>query len=537
MKVAAGLLGILLLPIVAVPCAGLARDLTIGLATEATSIDPHFFNSAPNLTVSHHIFDGLSGEDANSRPVPQLATAWRSLDDTTWEFSLREGVTFHDGRPFTAADVVYSYCRVGKVENSPGPFTSYLKSIKAIRTPTSHTVVIETREPAPSLPLDLSQIKIIPAPSAASPSSVSPRVFTPEGCAGTDWPRTADFDGGRQAIGTGPFRLAAFAKGDRVALARFDGYWGDKPEWPSVTLKPIVDQGARVRALVGGSVDVIDKVGLDSLEFLEKIPSVTLVRGPSHRVIYLQLDHARAPTPGIEGTGGRNPLKDRRVREALSKAIDRDAITARVLFGLAGKAGQMTPPGLFGYDPDQPPEPHDPDRARKLLAEAGYPNGFALVIGAPNNRYVNDEPIARVIALMLGKVGIKATVDAMPKDVFFARMQKREFSIQLVGWGALDMADPLVHVLATPEAGQGFGPNNWGGYSNSRLDDLLRQALVTMDKAQRERLLQEASRVAMTDYALLPLHYEMSLWGLRKGLTYTSRMDQATLAMQVTSTR
>ena len=206
--------------------------------------------------------------------------------------------------------------------------------------------------------------------------------------------------------------------------------------------------------------------------------------------------------------------------------------------GIAQPAGQLLPPGMFGSNPDLKVEKYDPEGAKKLLAEAGYPDGFTLVLGTPNDRYINDEKIAQAVAQMLSRVGIKTTVDASTKSVFFKRRNKYEFSFYMAGWGSGtgEMSSPLRALVATRDKDRGYGGTNRGRYSNAKLDGLIEQALQTVDEKAREKLLMEASKVAMEDYAILPLHYEVTPWALRKGLTYDARADQYTLATGVKST-
>ena len=283
---------------------------------------------------------------------------------------------------------------------------------------------------------------------------------------------------------------------------------------------------------------MIGKPPTQDIEQLKANENINIVTGLSNRVIYLHFDHQQEPTPGVNGGTGKNPFKDVRVRQAVSKAINREAIVARIMGGIAQPAGQLLPPGMFGSNPDLKVEKYDPEGAKKLLAEAGYPDGFTLVLGTPNDRYINDEKIAQAVAQMLSRVGIKTTVDASTKSVFFKRRNKYEFSFYMAGWGSGtgEMSSPLRALVATRDKDRGYGGTNRGRYSNAKLDGLIEQALQTVDEKAREKLLMEASKVAMEDYAILPLHYEVTPWALRKGLTYDARADQYTLATGVKST-
>jgi peptide/nickel transport system substrate-binding protein len=257
-----------------------------------------------------------------------------------------------------------------------------------------------------------------------------------------------------------------------------------------------------------------------------------VVQGLSNRVIYLHFNYLDDAPPGVGDAGGKNPFRDKRVREAFSKAIDRDAIVARIMGGVAVPAGELLPNVMFGSNKDMQAPKADVDGAKKLLAEAGYPNGFTLVLGTPNDRYINDGQISQAVAQMLSRVGIKVSLDAMTASQFFAKRNKREFGFWLAGWGSDtgEMSSPLKALVATPNRDKGMGTTNPGSYSNPKMDALLDQALGTVDDAKRGALLAEASRIVVADYGALPLHFEMTTWAYRKDLGYKPRADQYTLA-------
>jgi peptide/nickel transport system substrate-binding protein len=228
----------------------------------------------------------------------------------------------------------------------------------------------------------------------------------------------------------------------------------------------------------------------------------------------------------------RNPLKDARVREALSLAISRDAIVERVMEGAAVPTGQLMPKGLFGYAAALKPDRHDPDAARKLLREAGWPDGFALTLHGPNDRYVNDEKVAQAVAQMLTRIGIQTTVVTMPAAAYFSRANRLEFSLMFVGWGSDtgEVSSPLKALLASYDRDKGLGTANRGRFSNAKVDGLLAQGLATVDDARREKLLQGATAEAMRDRGIIPLYHQVNLWAARKGIVYTPRTDERTYA-------
>jgi peptide/nickel transport system substrate-binding protein len=511
----------------------LAQELKIGVASEVTSVDPHFHNVGPNNALRRHIFQSLVAADENQKLYPELAESYRALDDRSWEFRLRHNAKFTSGEPFTAKDVIYTLCRVPTVENSPSSFTVFTRGIESIEVPDPHTLIIRTASPQPLLPSNLSTVGILSA-KAYGGENVN---FQSTGCDNLGQPpKSADFNDPQKAVGTGPYRLVNYTRGSHVILERNDGYWGEKPQWARVTFRPFSSAGPRVAALLAGDVDLIENPPIQDFEKI-KGAGFQIAQGISNRVIYVHLDQYTDPgwkTPGVRGTD-KNPFLDKRVREAVSKAINRQAIVDRIMGGVAVPAGELLPYPLFGTTKDAKPVAFDAEAAKKLLAEAGYPNGFELTLGTPNDRYINDGQIAQAVAQMLTRIGIKTSVDAMTASTFFSRRNKFEFSAYLAGWGADtgEMSNSLVALVATPDPKTGFGHTNRGRYSNPALDKLIVEAQRTIDDGKREQILQKASKLAMDDYAIVPLHFEVTPWAFKKGLSYKARVDQYTLVTSV----
>ena len=494
-----------------------AADISIALSADVTSIDPHYHNLTPNNNIAEHIFETLITKDARSRLKPALAESWRAVDDLTWEFKLRRGVKFHDGSDFTAQDVVFTLDRVPNVPNSPSSFATYSRQITEKIVVDSHTIRFKTGTPYPLMATDMSTIFIVSARAAKGAT-------------------TEDFNSGKATIGTGPFRFVRYAKGDRIELARNEAYWGAKPAWDKASLRLITSDPTRVAALLAGDVRAIENVPTADIARIAKSNDLTLYRTVSHRLMYLHMDSDRDRSPFVTDKAGKpldkNPLKDVRVRRAISKAINRQALVERVMEGAAVSTGQLMPEGLFGYTSALKPEPYDVEGAKKLLAEAGYPDGFSITLHAPNNRYVNDEQIAQAIAQLLARAGIATRVDAMPSSIFFSRGSKLDFSFMLVGWGAdtAEASSPLKALLATFSKEKGMGTANRGRYSNPKMDALLEQALTIVNDAKRERVLQQATEVAVNDLGIIPLYHQHNLWATRKGVAYAPRTDERTLA-------
>jgi peptide/nickel transport system substrate-binding protein len=498
-----------------------AADLVIGLSTPVTSLDPHFHNLTPNNSLGRHVFETLIKQDESQRLLPGLAESWKPLNDLEWEIKLRKGVKFHDGQNFTADDVIATFKRVPNVPNSPASFAFFVRPIVEIKAVDPLTIRLKTDKPHPLLPNDLGAVMILPKSIAETA-------------------KTEDFNSGKAMVGTGPFQLVEYASGDRVVLKRYDAYYGQKPAWTTVRFKMIPSAPARVAALLAGDVQMIEGVPTADIPKLSKDNRVTVSSAVSNRIIYLHLDSGRDKnSPFVTTTDGKpmdaNPLRDARVRRAISKMIDRDAIVSRIMEGQAVAAGQLLPEQFFGTSKTLKPEKYDPEGAKKLLAEAGYPNGFGLTLHAPNNRYINDAAVAQAVAQFLSRNGIPTKLETMPSNVFFSRGSKLEFSFLLAGWGSEtgETSSPLRALLATFDQKAGLGTANRGRFSDPGVDALLTQALTTIDDTKRGIMLARASEKAVGEMmGLVPLHYEVSTWATRKDLAYKPRADQYTFAYE-----
>lgn len=493
-----------------------AADLTIGLSTAITSLDPHFANNSPNKAVARHFFEALLQFDDKLDVVPALATSWRRTGDTTWEFQLRPNVQFSDGTLLTANDVVASFERAPSVPNSPSSLGLFTRSIKQVTAVDPLKVRIETRYADPLLPIMVPEIVIIPAANRNA--------------------TTADFNTGKAMTGTGPFVFGAYLPGDRIIMKRNDRYWGRPADWEKVTLRILTNEGSRVAALLAGDVDLIENVPPDLVSKVKQNGAFRIVQSKPALPVYLGMDLGRDVTPFVSANnpapGAKsNPLLDKRVRQALSYAIDRKAIGERIMGGTTAPAGQMLVDGLFGTSAKVAPAPYDPKKARALLTAAGYPNGLTLTINGPNDRWSNDSRIIQAIAQMWNRIGVNAKVDVTPWNVYFPRTTKREFSIWLMASGSMsEMATALNSVAVTYDIANGRGVNNRGRYSNSEVDELVNTAFLTLDDTKRKDLLARASEIAMDDVAVMPLYFYSFSIASPKTITYAPRLDQFTLA-------
>jgi len=501
---------------------GIAAELRIGLSGEVTSLDPHLLASQPNLTVGRHVFESLTDVDPQTRLIPGLAERWRAIDATTWEFNLRRGVKFHDGSDFTAGDAAFSLQRPLSIKGSPGGFASYVRAIASVTAVDAHTLRIKTRYPYGALPEDINSILIVSQKHALN--------------AGPE-----DFDAGRAMIGTGPYKFLKYQRGDRLELARNDLWWGKAPAWPSwdrVTLRVIPADPSRTAALLSGELDVIEHVPSADIKNINKNNKLVTTQTTSWRTILLHLDQYRAQPPGVTDANGKaltkNPFMDLRVRQAISKAINRAAIAERVMEGLAVPAANIVSPGVFGHNAALKAEAYDPEGAKRLLTEAGYPNGFRVTLAGPNNRYINDEQVLQTVAQLLTRAGITTRVEAMPMSAFLGRVRKEDTSFALLGWGSFAADLALRSLVAAPNPDKGYGAWNWGRYANPKVDALMEQALASVDRPQREALAREANTLAMQDLAFIPLHHQVVSWAMRAGLGHTPRTDEFTFAHHFT---
>ncbi len=516
-----GILGLFASLSLAAAPASAQQTLTVGTGGAFTSMDPHFHNLGPNNVLTSYVFDPLVRFNANYAPEPSLAVSWHAVGETVWEFKLRGGVTFHDGSPLTTDDVAFTFARIPQVQNSPSSFNFAVKPVSRIEQVDATTLRFHTASPQPLLPYILAAVRIISRKH------------------GENAP-TAAYNNMTAAIGTGPYRLREFVVGDHAVFERNEAWWDKKPAWTRVNYKAIPNDAARNAALQSGDLDIMDQVPPRDVAELKKNARLSVVSVSGQRLIYLAPDIGRKETPWVTDAAGKkldtNPLQDLRVRRALSLAINRAGIQERVMDGFAVPSGQLMPQGASGHDPSLKPDPYEPEQARKLLAEAGYPNGFGITLHGPNNRYVNDSKIMEAIAQMWTRIGVKTTVEAMPAATFFSRAVKQEFSIRLTGWASDtgEASSNLTFLIASsaPDKGRDavFDPTK---YANPKVDALVEQSLGTIDETAREALYRQAERLAMPDLPIIPLHFQVNVFALRKGLTFNMRMQEGIRAWDI----
>jgi peptide/nickel transport system substrate-binding protein len=515
-----------LAPLLPARAASLPGTLTVAVESPF-GVDPHFMFNGPNMAVARQIYDSVINRDSESRFVPGLVESWEATDPTTWVLKLRRGVQFHDGSPFTAEDIAFSMARIREVPNNPGPYTSNLRTITAVEVADPYTVRIRTDRPNPTLMGQLTNIFVVSHIAARGDGSALGA-------------STTDFNSGKAAIGTGPYRLVAIHGTEGATLTRNPTYWGEAPAYEKAELRVIGGDAARLAALLSGDVDLIENVPPADVPRLERDGRATLFRRNSDRIMFVIPNVGPATLPMLTDKAGKpletNPLRDPRVRHALSLAIDRSALAERAMDGQAVPTAQLVPQQFGGFDPAFAVPGADPQAARKLLAEAGYPEGFGLTIGCSNNRFVNDARVCQAIGQMLTRAGLQAKVETLPGTVFFPRTVagKNDFPLMLYGLSLSSSRDAsyilssAVHTRIVQEA---YGQGNRGGFSDPEMDAAIQEA-VTYSGPDREEKLRATMRHALEAWPIIPLYNQVTLAAARKEVLYEPRMDEQTLAQQ-----
>ena len=502
-----------------------AQTLTVGVRGGPDSIDPHFTATGTHAEALKHVFDTLTWSGDGLEVEPRLAESWKPLDPTTWEFKLRKGVKFHDGSDFTAEDVKFSIERV-PVVSGPNPTTIYTRRVKAVKVVDPHTVHISTDGPAPVLPNDFIRVFIVSSKAAAG--------LTKE---------TANeaFNSGKAAVGTGPYKYVSWTpKGDLV-LDRFDGYWGGKEPWARVVRKEIPNDAARVAQLKSGQLDLINRLPASDVATLKRDAKIHVEAIDTVYVFNLEMDQRETTPAGqVSAKDGsplpKNPYLDIRVREAIDLAIDRNTLAEIAMEGLGKATYQIVTPSIFGFNKSLPARKYDVAAAKKLMAEAGYPNGFKVQFSFTQDRLPGDRQVGTSIAQMLAAIGIDAATNAQPAAVFFPARTRGEFSMSMSGWGTLtgEAHYTLSSLAHSNDKDKKMGAFNVLGYKNPEMDKLLQDAGVEMDEAKRRGLLEKANELVLKDRQRLPIVAVGSAWAMQKDkVKIKPRVDEDTLAMNI----
>lgn len=490
-----------------------AQTVRIANQGDALSMDPHSLNETLQLSVTGNVYEPLVGRNKDLSLTPMLATSWKQTSPNVWRFELRKGVQFHDGTPFTADDVVFSLART-QVEGSD--MKSYTNDFKEVRKIDSHTVEIETKTPFPILPDVLSLVYIMSKKWCETNQATVP-VDRRKGVE-----NTASF----KANGTGPFRVRERQPNVRTVFTRNGSYWGKiEGNVTEVVFTPIGNDATRVAALLSGEVDVMEPVPVQDIDRVNRSANTRAVTGPELRTIFLGMDQKRDELL-YSNVKGKNPFKDKRVRQAFYQAIDIEGIKKTVMRGASNPSAQLVGPGINGFQPEMKRLPYDVEAAKKLMAEAGYPNGFEVSMNCPNDRYVNDGRICQTVAANLSRINVKINLQAETKGTYFPKVLRRDTSFYMLGWTpATYDAHNAMNAIMRCVDDKGAGQFNLGAYCNPKVDELTLKVQAETDKNKRNAYIKEAFDLHAADVGHIPLHQQALAWGVNKKVKLVQLAD------------
>ena len=513
-----------LVAVIGFSAAGASQAVTVRFANQGDvlSLDPHSLNEAVQLAFLNNVFEALVTRGKDLKVTASLAKDWRLKSPTVWQFDLRQGVKFHDGTLFGAQDVIFS---LNRARGDGSDVRSQLASIKEVRQTGEFQIEIETSSPNPILPDLITNILILSKQWAEQNSAEKP----------VDRRRGIENAASFRANGTGPYRVRERQPSVRTVISRYAGWWGKmEGNVDEIVFLPITNDGTRVAALLSGEVDLIDPVPLQDMERVKVRPGLKVTQAPESRIIFLGFDQSRDELL-YSSVKGKNPFKDLRVRQAMYQAIDIDTIVSKVMRGLAIPTGAMITEGIRGFSPDMSRRlPFDPEAARRLLAEAGYPQGFEVTMHCPNDRYVNDAEICQAVAANASRVGIRIRLQTESKATYFPRALKRDVSFFMLGWSpaGYDTHNVLFTVIASPKGAQGQW--NFGAYSNAALDALTTKIQSETVETNRNAMIKQAMELHSKDIGHIPLHQQMITWGMKSSVTAYQRADGFMLFKWVT---
>lgn len=508
-----------------------AETLRMAYSSAPRSIDPYPFGGTSTASLKEHVYEALVAAD----DTPLLSTGWSWNSQTSLTVNLRENVAFHNGDPLTARDVVYSACRMmHKIDGKRNLLTSSMGPIANVIAVDEHTVRFDMKTPYPLWIQKMKFLSILPASLADTPDGAIQ--YDAEGdCGITRYPTITEFENEGAAIGTGPFMLERFDKSGDADMVRNDNYWGEVSEWDALEIRTIGNAGARLAGLLSGDFDLIENPTTEDLAALDKSDEYTYTAKPSWRSIFLVLDVSSEGAPGVRAADGSAPLADLRVRQAMSLAINREAIVDRLFGGNATVANQFAPNYRAGA-PELPELEYNPAKAKELLAEAGYPDGFEIDFSAPSDRYANGARVAQAVTQYLSRIGIKVNLQTQPWSVFAKGRSGRELGVFMYGWGhPQGPAQMISFALSTRNKELGLGSSNYSNYSNETFDAAIQAWAVEVDATRSAELVGEAMTQAVADLPGIPLYYQHSIWAHRAGLEVNGRQDERTSASMVSS--
>jgi peptide/nickel transport system substrate-binding protein len=482
------------------------------------SLDPYSLNESTTHAHLGHVYQGLTARDKDLKIIPALAESWETPEPTRWRFHLRKGVKFHNGDPFTADDVVFSADRVRKKGSNMQ--TRLAPDVKVVKVD-DYTVDFVLPSPNPILHNSWDVWYIMDKKWAEENNVVDP----------TPVAATTPSYASLHENGTGPFIIESHQPGVKTVFKANPNYWGKmEGNLKEIIFTPISSDATRVAALLSGEVDVIEPVPIQDISRVDSSPNAQVLKGPELRTIFIGFDQTRDELL-YSNIKGKNPFKDARVREAFYKAIDIELIKTRVMRGLSTPSALMIAPELFVLSKEFTRPKFDPDGAKKLLTEAGYPDGFEVTMDCPNDRYVNDAAICQAVVGMLARIGVKINLLAQPKAQYFAKVLKQggyQTSFYLLGWtpSTMDSHNVLYDIMGCrDDAKSSRGEANLGGYCNKEFDAITDKVLVETDTAKRNQLIKQAYEISIKDWAYIPLHQQALAWGVSKKVNLPQRAD------------
>lgn len=487
--------------------------VVLGLAVAPSGLDPHAYAASSDATVHMNIYEALVRVSESGQTEPSLATGWRVSDGLVWEFTLREGVAFHDGTPFTAEDAAASFARAAGLKTSLRGLASKLQAITAVEVRGPHALRLRTARPSPGLVGDLAKVPILRRSATVATEAEA-------------------FNSLREAIGTGPFRVAGYVPEASVELVRHDGWWGGAVPWSSAGLRIIPRDAVRAAALRAGDIDLMERVSAADAPMLVGRGEFALAQAPGANAVYVIPQIGREEGGAfLGGAGGAalaaNPLRDRRVRQALSLAVARTALTDRLLAGAGLPTGQVAPAASAQHVAGIAAPAQDMAAARALLAEAGYGEGFRIALHGPSDRFAGITQVAEALAQMWSRIGVAVQVETMPWNTLARRAGRGEFAALLFACcsSTLDTLAVTRDLLATYDPAQSLGVSNYGRYGNAALDRILQEGLTSFDPALQARARHEAARLVAEEVPLILLYHPVNIWAARVPLAYAARLD------------
>ena len=482
--------------------------------TDPQTMDPHAVNAAPVLSFLNNIYEGLVRRGQDMSIEPSLATAWTPLEgENGWRFTLREGVTFQDGAAFTAEDVMFSYERAA---SEASDVRSWFAPVTEVRMVDEFTVDFVTAAPNPLFPDSIANFLILDKDWAEANDAALPA-------------RDAENFATRQTNGTGPYMLADRDPGVRTTLVPFEGWWDERTgNVTEAVFTPIGNSSTGLAALLSGEIDFIEPIPLQDVGQVEGRDGFKVIEGEETRVIMFGFGHEHDALLYSTDVTDANPFTDPRVRLAAAHAINIDAIDRVVMRGKIEAASQLVPAGISGFSEANADRPaYDPDRARELLAEAGYPDGFSFGLVCTNDRYINDEALCRAAASMFAAVGLNAELTTVPVRNYWEQLRADDFDMYLLGWspGTFDAEHPIRFLLHTQDDERSLGSWNFGNYSNARVDELLPLIQEELNPAARQALIDELVAITQEEVAYIPLYTQPLIWAAKDNIELTQRAD------------